>query len=243
MNQIKEIITAPLTELPRLLDNDYVCISIIGKVYGEYERIDEVQRITSLNTFRHYYHLKAKDYYACNLLYKDILKRKGIERLKTDLNNLAVVNNKSKIALLGYGIGDEFCYRHILSDFLNANEVFATELTKVDLNVQKAYWSNNIYKEFEHDNLSNELVQQVLEKCNWIFAKTMLKNPHWYTLRKDFNNDELFLSLVKHIRYFGNDEIFQGVLYRVYYVESYIFWTMPEDLTNEDCDLINRKQV
>nr|WP_321232378.1 hypothetical protein [uncultured Psychroserpens sp.] len=241
MNEITEIITAPFMETTRLLNNDYVCVSIIGKVYGEYERIEEIQRVTSLNTFRHYYHLKAKDYYACYLLYKDILERKGIERLKTDLINLAVTNNKSKIALLGYGIGDEFCYRHILSDFLTSNGVFTTELTKVDLNVQKAHWSYNIYKDRGHDNLTDEFVGKTLENCNWIFAKTMLKNPHWYTLRSDFGNNEVYLSIVRHIRYFGKDEIFQGILYRVFYVGSYKYWTMPEDLTNESCDLINRK--
>ncbi len=243
MEEIKQIVTANYTEINRLLNEDYVCASIIGKVYGDYERKEEVQRITNLNTFRHRYHLKAKDYYACYILYKAILERKGIERLKADLNSLLQTHDKSKIALLGYGIGDEFCYRHILNSFLNENGVFTTELTKVNLCVQKAYWSYNIYKEKGRDNLTGEFIEQTLDKCKWIFAKTMPENPHWYTLRSDFGNNEMFLSIINHIRYFGNDEIFQGVLYRVFYVGSYMFWTMPQDLTNESCDLINRKQI
>ncbi len=243
MEEVKQIVTTNFTEVNRLLNEDYVCVSVIGKVYGDYERKEEVQRITNLNIFRHHHHLKAKDYYACYLLYKDILEHKGIEKLKADLNNLLKVNNNSKIALLGYGIGNEFCYRHILNNFLNENGVYTTELAKVDLNAQKDYWSYNIYKEAGHNNLTDEFVSNTLKKCNWVFAKTMPENPHCYTLRVDLGNNEMFLSIVKHIRFFGKDEIFQGVLYRVFYVGSYMFWTMPCDLTNESCDLINRKEV
>ena len=91
MNEIKQIVIANFTEVKKLINDGYVCVSIVGKVYGEYDRIEEIQRIRSLNTFRHWYHIKAKDWYACNILYRDILERKGIERLKADLNDLAKI--------------------------------------------------------------------------------------------------------------------------------------------------------
>lgn len=243
MDYILQIVTANFTEVNRLINEDYICVSIVGKVYGEYYRTEDIQRIRSLNTFRHYWHIKAKDWYACNLLYRAILKKKGIERLKADLNDLAIKNDKSKIALCGYGVGDAFCYRHVLSDYLNANGVNVTEVGKIDSNTQKAYWKYNIYKDRGHDNLTDEFISETLKKCNWIFAKTAINNPHFYSIRKDFDDRILFLSLVKHIRYFGKDEIFQGVLYRVFYVGGYMYWSMPEDLTNENCDLINRKLI
>ncbi|MCI2230245.1 hypothetical protein MC378_13790 [Polaribacter sp. MSW13] len=243
MEEIKQIVTANFTEVDKLLSEDYICVSIIGKVYGEYAR-EEIQRITSLNTFRHYYHKKAEDWYACNILYRDILKRKGIEKLKADLLNLVSKQNKSKIALLGYGKENEFCYRHILSDYLNANGMNVTEVENVDLTIQKEYWKQNQYKAQGHYNLTDEYVGQILEKSKWIFAKTMAKtNPHWYTLRKNFGNNEQFLHIVAHIRFYGIAEIFEGVLYRVFYYNGYKYWDHPCDILNEDCDLINRKPV
>lgn len=243
MKEIKQIVTANFTEINRLLNEDYVCVSIIGKVYGEYDRIEEIQRITSLNTFRHYYHIKAEDWYACNILYRDILERKGIERLKTDLQNLVTKQNKSKIALLGYGIGNAFCYRCIISDYLNANGITVTEVGKFDLNLQKIYWKQDQYKLQGHFNLTDEFVGQILEKSEWIYAKTMPKNPHWYTLRKNFGNNDLFLHIVSHIRFFGKEEVFKGMLYRVFYWNGYFYWDHPYDILNENCDLINRKLI
>lgn len=239
MEEIKQIVTATFREVDRLLKEDYVCVSIIGKVYGEYAR-EEIQRITSLNTFRHYYHIKAEDWYACNILYRGILNKKGIERLKADLLNLVSKQNKSKIALLGYGEKDDFCYRHILSDYLTVNGVSVSEVGKVDFNIQKAYWELDPYKERGHFNLSDEFVGQILEKSEWIYASTMPKNVHFYILRKNFGNKKQFLHIVSHIRFFGVPEVFESVLYRVFYYNGYKYWDHPCDILNEDCDLINR---
>ena len=239
MEEIKQIVTATFREVDRLLKEDYVCVSIIGKVYGEYAR-EEIQRITSLNTFRHWFHIKAEDWFACNILYRDILNKKGIERLKADLLNLVAKQSKSKIALLGYGIGDAFCYRHILSDYLNSNGVIVSEVGNVDLSIQKEYWKQDPYKEAGHYNLTDEYVGQVLEKSEWIFASTMPLTPHNYTLRKNFGNNELFLHIVSHIRFYVKAEVFEGVLYRVFYYNGYKYWDHPFYTLNEDCDLINR---
>lgn len=244
MKEVRDIITTDFTKIEELLSKDYLCVSIIGKVYGEYTGIEKIQRITSLNTFRHYYHIKAKDWYACNLLYRDILERKGIEKLKRDLINLAVSNNKSKIALLGYGKENDFCFRHILSDYLNTHGVIVTELERADLQIQQEYWRQDQYKLQGHFNLTDEFVGETLKKGEWIFAKTMAKkNPHFYILRKDFGNNELFLQIVSHIRFCGKAEIFEGVLYRVFYYNGYKYWDHPCDALNKNCDLINRKSI
>jgi len=67
--------------------------------------------------------------------------------------------------------------------------------------------------------------------------------PHNYTLRKNFGNNEQFLHLVAHIRFFGKVEVYEGQLYRVFYLNTYKYWTMPQDITNEECDLINRATI
>mgnify|MGYP000058915014 FL=1 len=242
MEEIKQIVTTSFTEVERLLKEDYICVSVIGKVYGEYAR-EEIQRIASLNTCRHYYHIKSKDWYACNILYRDILNKKGIVRLKADLLNLVTKQNKSKIALCGYGEGDDFCYRHILSDYLNANGMNVTEVGNIHLNIQKEYWKQDQYKAQGHYNLTNEYIGQTLEKSEWIFAKTMPLTPHHYILRKNFGNNDLFLQIVSHIRFYGKVEIFEGVLYRVFRYNGYKYWDHPCDALNENCDLINRAVI
>jgi hypothetical protein len=238
----KTIVTATFADVDMLLKKDFICVSIIGKVYGKYVR-EEIQRITNLNSFRHYYHIKAKDWHACNILYRDILERKGIEKLKTELSNLLIKHNKNKIALCGYGEGDEFCYRHILSDYLNSNGINVSEVRNIDLTIQQSYWMQDKYKEQGHFNVTDELVGKTLEKSEWVFAKTLPKNPHFYVLRKNFGDNDLFLKIVSHIRFYGKQEIYEGVLYRVFYYNGYRYWDHPCDVLNEDCNLINRKPI
>ena len=235
------IITAPFVHTAELLKQNYLCISVTGKVYGDYIGKENIERIRGLNTYRFYYNQKAKDYYACYLLYKDNLERLGIKRIQTTITSLLIKHKKSKVALLGYGLDNEFCYRHILSSYLAQNSISTTELTKTSLTPQKQLWKRNEYKIRGHYNLTDEFVGKTLESCEWIFAKTMPKNPHFYALRKKFGNNELFLYLVSHIRFFGKPEIFDGILYRVFYYNAYRYWEHPIDLLNEDVDLINRK--
>lgn len=108
------------------------------------------------------------------------------------------------------------------------------------MRLQKELWKYDEYKSRGHYNLTDNFVDQTLEQCSWVFAKTMPNNPHSYTLRKDMEDDQLFLKLVSHIRYFGKLEIFEGVMYRVFYYSGYRYWEHPCDNKNEDVDLINR---
>lgn len=235
-----EIITSSFKEIERLLENNYIPVSVVGKVYGNYKSKDKVERIRGLNTFRNYHNERARDYLACYLLYQDNLKRIGLDRITSTFIKLSVIHNKTKIALCGHGIEQGFCYRHILRDFLTSNNVPVTKNEKIDTEFQKELWRHDEYKSRGHFNLTNEFVGQRLEQCNWVFAKTMPNNPHTYTLRKDMKDDQLFLKLVSHIRYFGELEIFEGVMYRVFYYNNYRYWEHPCDTKNEDVDLINR---
>ena len=235
-----EIITSSFKEIERLLENDYIPISVVGKVYGNYRSKDKVERIRGLNTFRNYHNERAGDYIACYLLYQDNLRRIGLDRITSTFIKLSNIHNKTKIALCGHGIEQGFCYRHILRDFLTSNNIPVANNEKIDMNLQKELWRYDEYKSRGHYNLTNKFVGQTLEQCNWVFARTMPNNPHSYTLKKDMEDDQLFLKLVSHIRYFGELEIFEGVMYRVFYYNGYKYWEHPCDNKNEDVDLINR---
>jgi hypothetical protein len=243
MNKDTVIITAPLSHIEGLLSKGYVCVSVIGKVYKDYARIEEVERITNLNVFRLHYHIKSKDYYACQYLYCDILQKKGIKKLLQEIDKILVKHNKTKIALCDDSTSSEFGFRHILRCFLIENDIKVSDIENINLEAQKEYWQQDSYKAQGHYNLTNEFVCQTLENSAWIYARTMPKNPHWYTLRKDFGNNEVYKNLVSHIRFYGKPEIFEGVLYRVFYYKAYKYWDHPCDELNEDVDLINRCQA
>lgn len=243
MRELKKVVSAPLTELDRLLNEDYVCISVVGKIYGNYARKEEVERIVALGIYQLYYHIKAKDYLACFISYRHKLEKLGIDRIANSLNSHLQNHNKTKIALVGYGTGDEFCFRHILADFLSENGITVTELNNAQIRHQKALWEHDIYKKQKHFDLKDEFVQQILEKWKWINAKTAVNNPHEYTLRKDLNDDELYLKIVSHIRYYGTMNIYEGVVYRTLVLGNYQIWSMPQDIDHKDVDLLNRKLI
>ncbi len=245
MIKVTDIITANFTQVEELLSKDYVCVSVVGKVYEEVKGKEQIERIRNLNTFRFYYHIRSKDYYACYHLYRDILERKGIKKLLEEIKELLYKYNKTKIALCDNSIGKEFGFRHILRSFLLENSISVTDIENVNLELQKEFWRQDTYKQAGHFNLTDDFVGQILEKQKWTFAKTLPQNPHFYLTRskEDENklNSDLFVKIVYHIRFFGQPEIYEGVFYRVFYYNAYKYWTMPQDLKNEDCNLINRQ--
>jgi hypothetical protein len=84
-------------------------------------------------------------------------------------------------------------------------------------------------------------VRDLLLGQQWIFARTMPDNPHWYTLRKTWQRDEDFLWTVEAIRRYGYEEIYEGQPYTVLDIDDMKYWTMgapvPETI------LINRKNL
>src|SRR5690554_3178980 len=239
----RQIVTASFSKLEGLLEQDYICVSVVGTVYRNYKRKEEVEKLVGFSTYRMYHNEKAQDFLACHILYRSVLEKQGLEKILKQLDSFQEKQQKSKIALLGYGKENQFCYRHIMADFLKENGLQVEEIEKVDIDHQHKLWKRDIYKERGHFNLDDCFVVEKLNKSSWIFAKTMPKNPHFYMLRRDFGDDLTYLGIVKHIRCFGQLEVYEGIVYRMYYTDTHKYWTMSVDIFDEDCDLINRKEI
>jgi hypothetical protein len=92
-------------------------------------------------------------------------------------------------------------------------------------------------------------IREFIRASKWIFAKTMRKTPHEYTLRKDARaggREETFERFVLHIRKHGYSGKFGKTTYKYFDVDGWQYWTMGCPLyvppPNEDRGtiLINR---
>lgn len=91
-----------------------------------------------------------------------------------------------------------------------------------------------------HPSLSDlRNTASLLERQDWIFAKTMPTNPHWYTLRRKWHDHQGFNQVVSFIREYGYDEMYQGKQYRVCAINGFKYWTMGAPIS--ETILINRK--
>jgi hypothetical protein len=97
-------------------------------------------------------------------------------------------------------------------------------------------------------------VTWLLTTAPWVFAKTMPENPHWYTLRRRWENDGDFVFVVQFIRRHGLVERFpdpqRGWPYIYLDLDGFHYWTMgarcergPYGDWPEDETLINRKPL
>ncbi|WP_143884250.1 hypothetical protein [Chryseobacterium binzhouense] len=236
-----QIFTASFESLNTKSYEGYTLISVVGKVYGNFRSSEKIRKLVGFSIFRMYSNQKAGDFLACNILYRKKLEKKGIEKLLTNINQFCKEENNSKVVLLGYGEGREFCYRHIFADFLRGNQIAVKTEGYIDQSIQQKYWNDDIYKLRGHYNLTNQFVGKTLESMEWTFAKTMQNNPHFYCIREKFNDNFSFLQIVSHIRSFGTLVEFENIIYRVWTYKNHSYWTMPSDLLDEDVDLINRK--
>ncbi len=84
-------------------------------------------------------------------------------------------------------------------------------------------------------------ITKILESKNWIFAKTMPQSPHWYTLRKEWLNNDLFDAVVTFIRDHGYQEKYKRTFYTMINFNEYKYWTMGSPI-NETI-LINRTPI
>lgn len=67
---------------------------------------------------------------------------------------------------------------------------------------------------------------ELLESAQWTFAKTMPRNPHWYTLRRTWARDEDFVFAVDLIRLLGQRRKFQRHWYTQLDLGDHTYWTM-----------------
>lgn len=84
-------------------------------------------------------------------------------------------------------------------------------------------------------------VLEELEAKSWHFAKTMPHNPHFYSLKKEWENPNEFLEAVQYIRENGVHKMFCGRKYTVLYHNGFRYWAM--DPLAEDTVLINRAEI
>lgn len=83
-------------------------------------------------------------------------------------------------------------------------------------------------------------LQYRVETHEFQFAKTMKENPHWYTLRKTWDDAE-FDSFVLDIRRYGEIRYFGRWPYVHLDLGSWTYWTMGYPV--EQTTLVNRKRI
>ncbi len=88
--------------------------------------------------------------------------------------------------------------------------------------------------------MTKEKLETLLKEAQYTFAKTMPKNPHFYTLRTTWN-DQDFIDVVKYIRKYGEKQRYYKKIYIYYYLDGYKYWTMGDPI-NETI-LINKAKV
>jgi len=82
--------------------------------------------------------------------------------------------------------------------------------------------------------MDNPEVGAIFEKLKWTFAKSMPKNPHYYTLRKNWEDDALFCAVVMYIRKNGKKVMFGKTQYIILIIDGYRYWTMGCPLNRPD---------
>lgn len=79
---------------------------------------------------------------------------------------------------------------------------------------------------YQFDRITSALLAQ-----RWVFAKTMPQNPHWYTLRKAWNHEDVsFDECVVFLRQYGYKEQYQRRWYTVFDINDMKYWTMGAPL-------------
>lgn len=92
-----------------------------------------------------------------------------------------------------------------------------------------------------------ERMGMLLSQQQWIFAKTMAHNPHWYTLRRKWKSDEDFQWTVAQLRAYGYRAKFANSWYTQVDVNDHFYWTMGAPINYPNgmayTVLINRKPL
>lgn len=92
-----------------------------------------------------------------------------------------------------------------------------------------------------------ERMGMLLNQQQWIFAKTMAHNPHWYTLRRKWKVEADFPWTVAELRAHGYRSKFQKTWYTQVDVNDHFYWTMGAEINYPNgmahTVLINRKPL
>jgi len=84
-------------------------------------------------------------------------------------------------------------------------------------------------------------IQDFIEHSRWKYAKSMPQMPHWYTLRKNAQDEAAFERFVMHIRQVGYKERFGKTTYTYLNVGEWKYWTMGFPLASTI--LVNRARA
>lgn len=210
----------------------YTCISSVGKIYGYFSYIEnDIDYIKGVKTtYGMSYQMKSLDTMATYISYKTYLdKIKDLDKSISELGD--------KVVLLCYYGKERSSYNNMLLDYLyNKYDCFNIDPNEIESHRATLY--DDHYKLRGHFNLSDQEVGEILESYNYRVAKAK-KNPHSYTMRKGKDHNQ-FLKVVKHIRCNGDIREFWGIQYRQFDFNNNSYWTMPQDLEDKDCDLINK---
>ncbi len=87
-------------------------------------------------------------------------------------------------------------------------------------------------------------IGQLLESHPFRFAKTMPRNPHWYTLRHEWQDvgSGVFEEVVRAIREHGYTEFFGSYPWRMLDVNGFKYWTYFSSFV-EEVTVLNRKPL
>lgn len=78
--------------------------------------------------------------------------------------------------------------------------------------------------------------------ARWHWAKTYEKKaPHYYCVRSEFGNDEIFDRVVAFMRRNSTEELFFGKPFRYFYYGGWKYWTMGNPIP--ETTIINRAKV
>lgn len=94
--------------------------------------------------------------------------------------------------------------------------------------------------------MEEDKVKELLDSVSFRFAKTMPKNPHEYSHRKDWDIDKDFVDVVLFIRENGIKEKFWRKEFIYYYHNGYKYWTMGNPVSYIDRTktyILNRAKV
>jgi hypothetical protein len=91
------------------------------------------------------------------------------------------------------------------------------------------------------NNQEIEKAGKILEAQNWTFAKTMPQIPHWWSVKKDWEDKALFRWVVEMIKKYEVKKKFGSRYYGYFIYNGYQYWTM--DKTIDSTNLINRSKV
>ena len=91
------------------------------------------------------------------------------------------------------------------------------------------------------DDYSIEDVEEAVQANEFVFAKTMPKNPHYYAVRKNWVGKMPYDDFVLLIRKYGYNENFRGWAYRLWDVIDHKYWSMGAPLALTV--IINKKPI